>query len=365
MNRIPFLLLSFGIIALYGCTSGIPAETEKTAQEIEKMSQKYDEIKTLPDGTKYIIHPDEILSGGPPKDGIPSLDTPKFQPASEADKWLNDEDLVLGLDYKGVVKAYPHRILNWHEIVNDKVNGEKILITYCPLCRTGIAFKPIVNGQEAEFGTSGKLYNSELVMYDRLTDSYWPQTLGKAVVGPATGQILEKIPLDTAMWKDWKKVHLETEVLRKETGFIRDYDNNPYASIQNSDAIGFDLGDFDDFRLRPKVIVYGVEFNGTAKAYAEEDVKNEKSINDEVNGIPIVVVWHNNLNTVNIFKRALNGETLNFELKNNKIVDNKGNEWAIEDMKEKLEIVDTFGHFWFAWAAFFPETKVYKELKLI
>ena len=151
MNRIPFLLLSFGIIALYGCASGIPAETEKTAQEIEKMSQKYDEIKTLPDGTKYIIHPDEILSGGPPKDGIPSLDTPKFQPASEADKWLNDEDLVLGLDYKGVVKAYPHRILNWHEIVNDKVNGEKILITYCPLCRTGIAFKPIVNGQEIEF----------------------------------------------------------------------------------------------------------------------------------------------------------------------------------------------------------------------
>jgi hypothetical protein len=248
--------------------------------------------------------------------------------------------------------------MNWHEIVNDNINGEKVLITYCPLCRTGIAFRPIVNNKEVEFGTSGKLYNSELVMYDRLTDSYWPQTLGMAVIGPATGQLLEKVPLDTVMWKDWKKAHPDTQVLRKQTGFIRDYDRNPYGGIQNSDSVGFGV-EFKDNRLRPKVIVYGVEFDGKAKAYSEGDVQNEKVINDAVAGIPIVVLWDNTLNTVKIFERSLNGETLQFELKDNKIVDNKNNEWNIKDMADKLEIVDTFGHFWFAWAAFFPETEVY------
>jgi len=129
-----------------------------------------DEIKTLKDGTKYLLDPKKILSGGPPKDGIPSIDNPEFTSAEES-SWLNDDDLVLGLNYKGTTRVYPLRILNWHEIVNDKVNGENVLITYCPLCRTGIAFKPIVDGEEVEFGTSGKLYNSELIMYDRKTDS--------------------------------------------------------------------------------------------------------------------------------------------------------------------------------------------------
>ncbi|MBI2134707.1 DUF3179 domain-containing protein [Candidatus Woesearchaeota archaeon] len=377
MNRLFLALLVFGTIALVGCTSitqstddgaeqltgdsreGIPVD-EKIAMKLKANPDLESEIKILRDGTKYLLDPGKILSGGPPKDGIPSLDNPKFQPANEADAWIEDDDLVLGLEYKGVIRAYPHRILNWHEIVNDKVNNERVLITYCPLCRTGIAFKPIVNGKEVEFGTSGKLYNSELVMYDRLTDSYWPQTLGIAVIGAATGQILEKIPLDTVKWKDWKKAHPNTEVLRKQTGFIRDYDRNPYAGIQGSDAVGFGV-EFSDTRLKPKAIVYGVEFDGNAKAYEENDVKNEKLINDAVNGIPIVVFWDNELNTAKIFERTLNGETLKFELKNNKFIDNKNNEWAIDSMKEKLKIVDTFGHFWFAWAAFYPQTELYNS----
>lgn len=331
---------------------------ESIVKKLKANPELEDKIRTLSDGTPYLLDPSKILSGGPPKDGIPSIDNPKFQPAEEADAWLEDDDLILGLEYKGVVRAYPHRILNWHEIVNDKINNERVLITYCPLCRTGIAFRPTVNGKEVEFGTSGKLYNSELVMYDRLTDSYWPQTLGIAVVGPAVGQILEKIPLDTVRWEDWKKAHPDTEVLRKQAGFARDYDRNPYSGIQNSDVVGFGV-EFKDARLKPKQIVYGVEFDGNAKAYEENDVKNAKLINDTVNGIPIAVVWDNNLNTVKIFKRTLNGKTLNFELKNNKTIDNNGIEWAIEKMKNELKIVDTFGHFWFAWAAFFPQTELY------
>ncbi len=346
--------MAFGAIVLVGCTS-----VTQTVSDAKVKAGVSDEIETLSDGTKYIVHPSEILSGGPSKDGIPSIDNPKFQPGEEGDWWLNDDDLVLGLDYNGVVKAYPHRILNWHEIVNDKAGDERVLITYCPLCRTGIAFKPIVNGLEVEFGTSGKLYNSELVMYDRLTDSYWAQSLGKAIIGPSTGQVLKKIPLDTVKWKDWKKVHPDTQVMRKGTGFFRDYDRNPYEGYEASDGLYFPINNKDD-RLKPKVIVYGVEFDENTKAYAEDDVEEVKLINDVVGNVPIVVLWDNGLNTVKIFERTLNGETLTFELSNNKIIDNENNEWVISDMSEKLGVVDTFGHFWFAWAAFFPETELYE-----
>jgi hypothetical protein len=245
MDKIMLMLLALGAVFLVGCTSvtqnvgnggsddqELTSESniaedaeidEKVAKKLKANPDLENTIMELRDGTKYLLHPSNILSGGPPKDGIPSIDNPKFQPAEEV-FWLNDDDLVLGLNYIGTVKAYPHRILNWHEIVNDFAGNERVLITYCPLCRTGIAFKPVVKGKEIEFGTSGKLYNSELVMYDRLTDSYWPQTLGMAVVGEATGQILEKIPLDTVRWADWKKVHPDTMVLRKPSGSIRDYD---------------------------------------------------------------------------------------------------------------------------------------------
>ena len=384
MNKVWLFLLVFGGIALVGCTAVTQSATQETTRTSEvttegtesvqegefEMSDSLkkkvkanpdleDSIMTLRDGTKYLLNPKKILSGGPPKDGIPSIDNPKFETAEEADKWLKDDDLILGLNYNGAIKAYPHRILNWHEIVNDVAGGEKVLITYCPLCRTGIAFKPIVNDQEIEFGTSGKLYNSELIMYDRLTDRYWPQSFGMAVVGPSTGKILEKVALDTVRWKDWKKVHPDTEVLSRTTGFIRDYNRNPYGGIQKSDRVSFPLSN-EDSRLKPKVIVYGAEFDGIAKAYAEDDVKQVKVINDAVSGIPIVVVWDPDLNVVKIFERTLNGEKLTFELSNNKIIDNKNNEWTVQEMADKLEIVDTFGHFWFSWAAFFPETELYE-----
>jgi len=394
MNKIWLFLLVFSVVVLVGCTAVTQSATQETTgtteattagtdsgrtdsgesesvqedefemdesvkKKVKANPDLEDSIMTLRDGTKYLLNPKKILSGGPPKDGIPSIDNPKFETAEEADKWLKDDDLILGLNFNGAIKAYPHRILNWHEIVNDVAGGEKVLITYCPLCRTGIAFKPIVNDQEIEFGTSGKLYNSELIMYDRLTDSYWPQSLGMAVVGPSTGKILDKVALDTVRWKDWKKVHPDTEVLSRTTGFIRDYNRNPYGGIQKSDRVSFPLSN-EDSRLKPKVIVYGAEFDGIAKAYAEDDVKQEKLINDAVSGIPIVVVWDPDLNVVKIFERSFEGETLQFNIDNNEIKDQNGNTWTVQEMADKLEIVDTFGHFWFAWAAFFPETDLYE-----
>jgi len=365
MNKTFLMIMALGVIFLVGCSASLPDSPEQqdgsSDGKVKNLAQATEEdIKTLPDGTKYILHPKNILSGGPPKDGIPSLDDPRFTTVEHGDRYLEDDDLVLGLFYKGEAKAYPHRILNWHEIVNDKVGDDLILITYCPLCRTGIAFRPIVNGKQVEFGTSGKLYNSELVMYDRLTDSYWPQSLGKAVIGESTGQVLEKIPLDTVMWGDWKKLHPDTLVLSKSTGFIRDYDRNPYSGIQKSERVSFPLSNTDS-RLKSKVIVYGVEFDGNAKAYTEDDVKTEKVINDAVGGVPIVVVWYNELNTARIFERSFEGETLRFSLEGNEIKDENGNLWTVQDMIDKLEIADTFGHFWFSWASFFPETGLYGQ----
>ena len=156
---------------------------------------------------------DQIVSGGPPPDGIPSIDKPKFIPVQEADeKFLEDSDLVLGLNINGDIRAYPLQILVWHEIVNDKVGGTPVAVTYCPLCFTNQVFnRTIDDGQVLEFGTSGKLYNSNLVMYDRTSKSLWSQALAQGIVGKYAGVELERIPFDIAYWKEWKHLYPEMQ----------------------------------------------------------------------------------------------------------------------------------------------------------
>lgn len=288
-----------------------------------------DEILTLSDGTPYIIHPNKFLSGGPPKDGIPSIDNPRFLPNEEID-WLPDDDLGLGIEHKGEARFYPFRILVSHEIVNDEIQGDPILITYCPLCFTGIGFVRELDGEPVEFGVSGKLYNSELVMYDRKTDSYWPQSLGKAVLGPSTGKTIQKIPTDTVLYGDWISVHPDSLVLSKNTGFFRQYNGrNPYGTgrLDEELRLQFPLENTDG-RLGEYDVVYGVEVNGAFKAYAKKDLPFNAPIEDEVGGEAIIVDWDDNLKSPRIKKT--NGELL---------------------VHETL--------FWFAWAAFHPETELY------
>ena len=251
----------------------------------ESMSFENKEIKTLPDGTKYIIHPSKFLSGGPKKDGIPSIDAPKFISANKAD-WLPDEELGLGIVYKNEARFYPFRILVYHEIVNDFIQNDPILVTYCPLCFTGIGFIREIDNEPVEFGVSGKLYNSELVMYDRKTDSYWPQTLGKAVLGPSTGKTIKKIPTDTVKWGDWKKVHPETKVLSKDTGFLRSYDgSNPYGKKGDFTNINLQFPlENEDTRLDAYGIVYGIKLNGKFKAYKKSDLEQKSRIEDTLGG---------------------------------------------------------------------------------
>jgi len=290
-----------------------------------------EEIRTTSDGTKYIVDPGKLIGGGPPKDGIPSIDNPKFVSVSEANDWIRDDALVLALEYKGVERVYPLQIMTWHEIVNDVVAGDPLLITYCPLCGSGIAYERTIDGQEVEFGTSGKLYNSNLVMYDRATDTYWTQIGGKAIIGDLTGLELEEISLDTVEWGVWKAAHPDTEVLSTDTGFIRDYtsDEGPYANYFANDFLFSGIQNKDNSgRLQNKEFVFGIEIDGEFKAYPKKSVEEKGLIEDTFNGVNLRVEQQDD----------------------GKVV--------ITNIDTGEEIVKEV-NFWFAWFAFHPDTELY------
>lgn len=228
------------------------------------------------DGTKHSIPLDEILSGGVPKDGIPSIDNPKFISLSEADAFLVDSDTGLSFKHKKEARFYPFQILVWHEIVNDTVKGDPVLVTYCPLCFTGIVFERKVAGKEKEFGVSGKLWKSNLLMYNRedndQDESLWSQILGEAVVGPATGEVLKVLPFDIMKYRNFKAVNPDGKVLSRDTGIARSYGSDPYGDYYTSESVGFGAT-FTDDRLHPKNVVYGIRVNDKFKAYDFESIK--------------------------------------------------------------------------------------------
>ncbi len=298
-------------------------------------------IKIASDGTKYIVPQSEIVSGGPSKGGIgvdggiPALaeENIKFVSVEEADKWIEDNELVLAIEHNGEKRVYPLQILVWHEIVNDKINDEPILVTYCPLCGSGIAYERRIEidgeGIETRFGTSGKLYNSNLVMYDEETETYWQQIDGKAIVGELTGQELKEISIDTVVWREWKSFHPDSRVLSQDTGFSRQYGRDPYGSYYEDSFLIFPVEGEDD-RIHPKTVVFGVEVNGIYKAYKEEDLIKEGIIEDEVSGVRIKL------------ERKSDGRVIVTSL-----------ETGEEIVKER--------DFWFAWYAFHPDTELCQD----
>ena len=299
------------------------------------------EIKIAKDGTKYIVNPSKIRGGGPGKGGIgvdrgiPALadENINFVSVEEADNWIEDNELVLALEYKGIKRVYPYQILVWHEIVNDNIAGDPILITYCPLCGTGIAYESYieVNGKKVEtrFGVSGKLFNSNLIMYDEVTDTYWQQIDGLAIVGELTGQELKEISIDTVVWREWKAIHPDSEVLSQETGISRNYGRDPYGNYYEDSFLLFPVENSDN-RIFAKDLVFGIEINGIYKAYREIDVKKEGVIEDVVNGVNIRVE----------------------RLDDGRIV--------VTNIDTGKEIVKETG-FWFSWYAFHPDTELWEE----
>ena len=318
-------------------------------------------------GQKHIIPLEKIKSGGPPKDGIPSIDTPEFTEASQ-EYHVSDSDTVLGLEINGDVRAYPLSILVWHEIVNDNVGGVPVAVTYCPLCFTNQVFERVIDGQEVEFGTSGKLYNSNLVMYDRLTNSYWSQALGKAIVGELTGYELSTIPFDVIRWGDWKSLHPDSVVLTTNTGHIRAYGVDPYGNYYTETRILFPVENTDD-RMHPKEIILGFNDGDVYKAYKQQDVESAVIINDQINNNPIFLVSLYPENA-RAFERNVDGKVLEFFFKDGSIIDKETNsEWNYDGVAISGALVGTELNripfnpgFWFEWVAFHPDTDVYVGL---
>ena len=279
------------------------------------------------DFSKHSIPVDEIKSGGPPKDGIPALLNPKLIPANQA-TYLKDKDRVLGIAEGNEAKAYPIRILNWHEIVNDTINGRPILISYCPLCGTGMAFDPLINGKEYTFGVSGLLYNSDVLMYDHQTESLWSQIKQEAVTGPQTGTPLRLIFLLHTTWGEWRGEHPNTQVLSTDTGHFRNYSRDPYADYAQSSEVFFPVSRRNN-RYHTKEWVLGITIKGKAKAYAfSELAKQPTTFADSINGQKIEVHY-------------------NDESKTAFITDTEGSP------------LPSITGFWFAWYAFYPDTVVY------
>ena len=281
------------------------------------------------DISKALIPAEEILPGGPPRDGIPAIDHPKFIPAKDAD-FLGPDDRILALQIGGTAKAYPIKILNWHEIVNDHIASQAVTITYCPLCGTGVAFDAEADGRSRSFGVSGLLYNSDVLLYDRETESLWSQILGKAVSGRFMGTPLRPIPLEHTTWHDWQQRYPDTLVLSTNTGFGRDYNRNPYAGYEKSRELYFSVTHSAPPRYHPKERVLGLNANGVFKAYPYIELNRQakRSFQDKINGQGYTIQW-------------------NPEHQAGRIFDADGHEMPV------------ITGFWFAWFTFHPETRVF------
>lgn len=338
-------------------TSSLIAPTDTGSSEFQVMET---------DGVKHMIPLDKIKGGGPPKDGIPSIDNPVFADVQNS-QFMSDSDTVIGLEIDGEAKAYPLFILVWHEIVNDKVGGTPVSVTYCPLCYTNQVFERVINDQEVEFGTSGKLYNSNLLMYDRLTDSYWSQALGLAVKGELTGYRLDLVPFDVITWGDWKTLHPDTLVLTTDTGHIRSYATDPYGSYYTEPRIMFPVEHSDD-RLHPKEIIVGFSLDGIHKAYRQSDIESSGLINDSVGETSVMLVSFFSENS-RAFDSMIDGQTLEFAMIDGQITDTAtGSVWNYDGLAisgkmqgMQLERLPIEPGFWFEWVAFHPDTQVYGD----
>jgi hypothetical protein len=331
------------------------------------------------DFTKHIVDYEEFLSGGPPPDGIPAIDSPVFERIDDADKWLQDDWPVMLFEWNGDVRAYPLTILIYHEIVNDIVGDRDVAITFCPLCNATIAFdRALSDGTVLDFGTSGNLRNSDLVMYDRQTSSWWQQFTGEAIVGELTGTQLEFLPSQIISWRDFKENHPDGDVLSRDTGYLRNYGRNPYSGYDTLDGRPFLFDGNLDGRLPPIERVVAIEINGIDKAYPFHQLEELLVINDEVEGHPMVIFWKEGTSSTfgntdletgstGVFFSTLNGEILTFLAVDGGFQDeNTGSHWnilgeAIEGSLagQKLERVVSAEHFWFAWAAFRPDTIIW------
>lgn len=294
------------------------------------------------------------LSGGPGKDGIPSIDEPRFVSADEADAWLEDGDRVIGVHRNGEVRAYPQPLLVYHEIVNDTVGGEQVSVTYCPLTGTGIGF---LRG-DTELGVSGRLVNSNLIMYDRSTGSHWPQILGAAVEGPLKGRGLKEFRVFWTTWGRWRERHPDTQVLSRRTGHVRNYRRDPYGGYNPpSGYYAEDSGTMfpllnDSSRFPAKRVVFGFRTQEQAVAVDMAALRQSGHFTHRGKDGDYLVLYDPGLDTAWVY-RAANGSAPG---EPGDVAFTPAGPRA--ETLEGLEPVNGFEAMWFAWYAFYPDTIV-------
>lgn len=309
----------------------------------------------------WLIPKDQVRDGGPGKDGIPSIDFPEFIPANEA-SFLSENDLVIGILDEGTPKAYPHEILDWHEVVND----DDIAINYCPLTGTAFAWE----AKDVDFGVSGLLYNSNLIMYDRNTQSNWSQLRLQCVNGSEIGERPTLLKVIETDWKTWSALYPNTKVLSLNTGFPRDYTTYPYGDYKtNHDRLIFSVDPMNT-QLPSKQRVFTLVNRGSSKAYKFSDFSGGKAIKDTFSFADYVVVG--NASLIYAFKLSENQKNLNFEYSHTDneafFKDDEGNTWsifgeAIDGPRKGEELGTASGvvSFWFAVAAFYPNIEIYSK----
>jgi hypothetical protein len=242
------------------------------------------------DTSKSSISLKKVLSGGPGKDGIPALFNPSFTTVSSTSDSIRDEDLGIVVKNGDTVKYYPYNILVWHEIINDTIKGEEIVVTFCPLCGTAIVYDAKVNGEVREFGVSGKLYESNLLMYDKKTESLWSQTLGEAVVGKETGSSLELYPSQRITFEKLKEDYPQAKVLSTDTGYTRDYSRYPYGSYNDDERLYFTVSNTDT-SYPNKEIFYVVPIEDRSVALKLETLREDGEASFTIDGDSLTAVY--------------------------------------------------------------------------
>ncbi|WP_232831985.1 DUF3179 domain-containing protein [Nocardiopsis sp. FIRDI 009] len=333
-----------------------------------------------PELPEPLVDVERLMSGGPPPDGIPALNDPVFEDVARVD-WLEGSDPVLGVSVNGEERAYPVRILIWHEIVNDTVGGVPVAVTYCPLCDSALAFDRRVGDRVLDFGVSGMLYHSDLVMFDRQTHSLWPQIEGRAVAGTLTGTELDRVSVAVVSWDRWRDSHPDGAVLSLDTGYERDYGHNPYVGYDDPDTDPFLLDTDADPRLPAKARVIGIGSDDTALAVPVDRALESGVVETEADGEP-VTVWAQagpssalddalvaegrEIAATGVFRPDLDGRELTFTADGDGFTDDQtGSRWNIlghavdgELEGRRLTPVDHLDTFWFAWVGFSPETEI-------
>lgn len=286
--------------------------------------RKIQETSILP--SKLWVDSREIISGGPPRDGIPSLNNPHFIALENVD-FLSDNSPGIAVKADEDIRFYPFAILVWHEIVNDIFGKKPLAITYCPLCESSIVFEREIDGTLYDFGTSGKLYQSNLVMYDRQTNSLWSQILEGAISGPLKGTFLKVYPSSLLTFGELKQLYPDAKVLSTETGYERNYAKNPYGNYAFSNEIYFPVAHKDQ-RLNAKTLVYAFSIDEKFKAYDYLKLIERGEFRDTLAGHDVII-------TVGEDKEII-----------------------VQDLTVDKRVYG-FTSFWFAWATHHPDAELW------